>query len=374
MIPEDKSQSPEREETDESLRIERHKTDQALLVKQESLEDAADAVVDRARELADAVLNEARDKADQKLDQEKPPVSVGARESVGEERAVEDAALQRERVAADESLRREREAYARALHRLLPLEREKTDRHLLTERARSDFAIANRDDFLGIVSHDLRNLLQGIVVSADLLSIRATDDEAGRLTLAGVKRIERYAARMIRLIGDLVDVTSIDAGKLAVTPSRQDLCALVAEAMETFEPVASAKGISLVSESAEPSILADFDYDRMMQVVANLLTNAIKFSPEGGRISIRAERAAGKALCRVADTGPGIPGNMLELVFERFWQVGADDRRGLGLGLYISRCIVEAHGGTIWAESQAGEGSRLCFTLPLSTRSDTPLS
>ncbi len=363
MPPEDKRQSPERAETDESLRIERQKTDQALLVKQESLENAADAVVDRARGLADVVLNEARDKADQKLDQEEPP--VGARETVGEERALEDAALQSERTAADESIRREREAYARALHRLLPLERERTDRHLLTERARSDFAIANRDDFLGIVSHDLRNLLQGIVMSTDLLSIRAADDEAGRRMLAGLQRIERYAARMIRLIGDLVDVTSIDAGKLAVTPSRQDLCALVAEAMATFEPVASAKGISLVSENAEPSILADFDYDRMMQVLANLLTNAIKFSPEGGRISIRVERAAGKALCRVADTGPGIPGNMLELVFERFWQIGANDRRGLGLGLYISRCIVEAHGGTIWAESELGEGSRLSFTLPL---------
>ena len=365
MIPEDKSRSPERDETDESLRIERHKTDQALLVKQESLEGAADAVIDRAREIADAVLSEARDKADQKLDQEEPPVPVGSRETIGEERAAEDAALRRERAAADESLRREREAYARALHKLLPLEREKTDRHLLTERARSDFAIANRDDFLGIVSHDLRNLIQGIVVSADLLSIRATDDEAGRQVLAGVNRIERYAARMNRLIGDLVDVTSIDAGKLAVTPSRQDLCALVAEAVATFEPVAAAKGISLVSESAEPSILVDFDHDRMMQVLANLLTNAIKFSPAGGRISIRTERAADKALCCVADTGPGIPGDMLELVFERFWQVGADDRRGLGLGLYISRCIVEAHGGTIWAESKVGEGSRLSFTLPL---------
>jgi len=363
MLPEDKRQSPERDETDESLRIERHKTDQALLVKQESLEDAADAVVDRAREIADVVLEEARDKADQKLDQGEAP--AGARATIGEERAVEDAALQRERAAADESLRREREVYARALHRLLPLEREKTDRHLLTERARSDFAIANRDDFLGIVSHDLRNLLQGIVVSTDLLSMRAADDEAGRRMIAGVKRIERYAARMIRLIGDLVDVTSIDTGKLAVTPSRQDLCALVTETRATFEPVASAKGISLVSESAEPSILADFDYDRMMQVLANLLTNAIKFSPEGGKISIRVERAAGQALCWVADTGPGIPGDMLELVFERFWQAGTNDRRGLGLGLYISRCIIEAHGGTIWAESKAGEGSRLSFTLPI---------
>ncbi len=362
MIPEDKPGRPERDETDESLRSERQKTDHALLVKRESLEKDADAVVDRAREIADGVLSEARGKADQRSDQEELP---GAdREAVGEERAAEDAALKSERAAADESLGLEREEYALALRRLLPLEREKTDRYLLTERARSDFAISNRDDFLGIVSHDLRNLLQGIVVNTDLLSARAAGDEKGPPILAGLKRIERYAARMTRLIGDLIDVTSIDAGKLAVSPSSQDLCALVAEAVATFEPVAAAKRIALVAQSPEPSILADFDHDRILQVLANLLTNAIKFSPEGCTISIRVEPAEGKALVCVGDSGPGISPNMLELIFERFWQAGKDDRRGLGLGLYISRCIVEAHGGTIWAESTTGEGSRLSFTLP----------
>jgi signal transduction histidine kinase len=362
MSPEDKRESPERDETDESLRTERQKTDQALRVKQLSIEKQADEVVDRAREMADAVLSEARDKADQKLERGESPIE--ARETVSEERVLEDAILRSERAAEDESLRLEREEHARALHRLLPLEREKTDRHLLTERARADFAISNRDDFLGIVSHDLRNLLQGIAVNTNLLTVQAADDEAGQQVRAGVKRIERYAARMVRLIGDLVDVTSIDAGKLAVNFSRQDLCALVAEAIATFEPIASAKGISLAQESAEPSILVDCDHDRMMQVLANLLTNAIKFTPDGGKVSIRVERAEGKVFCYVSDTGPGIPGNMLELVFERFWQAGTNDRRGLGLGLYISRGIIEAHGGTIWAESTMGEGSRLFFTLP----------
>lgn len=358
----DNGLNPERAETDESLRSERNKADQSLLVKQESLERDADVVVDRAREIADVVLSEARDKADQNLGSRESPLR--AREIIDEERALEDATIQQERAAADESLRLEREEHALALRRLLPLEREKTDRHLLTERTRSDFAISNRDDFLGIVSHDLRNLLQGIVVNAGLLAVRAPDSEEGKQVLAGTKRIERYAARMVRLIGDLVDVTSIDAGKLAVTPSRQDLNALVAEAAATFEPVASAKGISLLFESAESPVLADFDHDRMMQVLANLLTNAIKFTPEGGKVSIHIEHAEGKVVCRVSDTGPGIPGDMLELVFERFWQAGNKDRRGLGLGLYISRCIIEAHGGSIWAESRMGEGASVYFTLP----------
>jgi signal transduction histidine kinase len=360
----DKGSNPERAETDESLRIERKKADQSLLVKQESLERDADGVVDHAREIADAVLSEARDKADQNLDSGESPLR--AREILDEERALEDAAIQQERATADESLRLEREEHARVLHRLLPLERERTDRHLLTERTRSDFAISNRDDFLGIVSHDLRNLLQGIVASAELISARVPDSEEGRQVLVGTKRIERYAARMVRLIGDLVDVTSIDAGKLAISPGSQDLNALVAEAAETFEPVASAKGISLQWESAEPSVQADFDHDRMMQVLANLLTNAIKFTSGGGKVSIHVGRAEGKALCRVSDTGTGIPGDMLESVFERFWQVGKNDRRGLGLGLYISRCIIESHGGSIWAESRMGEGSSFSFTLPCS--------
>ena len=108
---------------------------------------------------------------------------------------------------------------------------------------------------------------------------------------------------------------------------------MVAEAVATFEPVAAAKRIALVAQSPEPSILADFDHDRILQVLANLLTNAIKFSPEGCTISIRVEPAEGKALVCVGDSGPGISPNMLELIFERFWQAGKDDRRGLGLGL-----------------------------------------
>lgn len=97
---------------------------------------------------------------------------------------------------------------------------------------------------------------------------------------------------------------------------------------------------------------------------ANVIANAIKFTSRGGSIRVRGECAGDGLRFSITDTGSGIPGNMLEAIFERFWQVGKDDRRGVGLGLYISRCIVEAHGGKIWAESTLGEGSRLCFTLP----------
>jgi signal transduction histidine kinase len=353
--------SAERGQTDESLRLEREKTDRALAERQAAEEDS-DLVVHHARENADAVLTEARAKADQRLDEALP--QAAARATLAQERVLEDEALQDERASADELLRRERNENARVLSRLLPLEREKTDRFLLTERARSDDALSNRDNFLGLVSHDLRNLLGGIVLNAELLSARAPGNDDGTQTLVATARIKRYAARMNRLIGDLVDVASIDAGKLAVTPAPGDAAALIDEAVETFQAAASAKGISLQAEMAERPLPAELDHDRMLQVLANVIANAIKFTSEGGSIRVRGERAGDELLISVSDTGSGIPGNMLDAIFERFWQVGKNDRRGVGLGLYISRSIVETHGGRIWAESKLGEGTRVCFTLP----------
>jgi signal transduction histidine kinase len=117
-------------------------------------------------------------------------------------------------------------------------------------------------------------------------------------------------------------------------------------------------------ETVERPLAAAFDHDRMMQVLANIISNSLKFTPAGGQISVRGERAGSELRFSVTDTGPGIPDNSLEVIFERFWQVGKNDRRGLGLGLYLSRCIVEAHGGKIRAESTLGEGSAFSFTLP----------
>ena len=170
---------------------------------------------------------------------------------------------------------------------------------------------------------------------------------------------------MNRLIGDLVDVTSIDAGKLAMARIEGDAAALVAEATETFQPAALEKGVSLSAEVPAGPLLAVFDHDRKLQVLANLIANAIKFTPPGGKVSVRVEGGRGMLRFCVSDTGVGIPAPMLEAIFERFWQVGENDRRGQGLGLYISKCIVEAHRGRIWAESKAGEGSQLYFTLPV---------
>lgn len=355
------SGSTERERTDESLREERHKTDRALAERQ-VMEEDADASVKESREISDASVNEAREKTDRERQKTTPKGATNP--AIVSERAHEDEALKDERASADESLRRERDESARALKNLLPLERSKTDRNLLTERARSDAAISNRDDFMGIASHDLRNLLGGIVMSAGTIARRVPDNEKGKNILVETDRIQRYTARMNRLIGDLVDVARINAGKLNVVPERNDAAKLIAEAIDTFESVASDKGITLEAKLIRQYLPAEFDYDRMLQVLANLITNAIKFTFKGGRIVVRGERTGDEVSVSVSDTGSGIPDHMLGAVFERFWQVGQNDQRGLGLGLYISKCIVEAHGGTIWAESKEGEGSTFSFTMP----------
>jgi signal transduction histidine kinase len=369
------SLTPQRIKTNNSLRVEREKTDHAVAASQERIakhadavvelaRDNADAVLDVARENADAVLDVARDKADRLLRSGQRHADPAAAILV-EERELADGSLRDARDHADETLRREREAHSRSLEKFLPRERESTDRFLRSERMHSDDALVNRDDFLAMVTHDLRDLLGGIVVSAEVISRSAPESRDRANMLAETQRIQRYAARMNRLIGDLTDVASIDAGKLAIAPSLRDLASLIAEAEDSFKATACAKGISVLCRVKSPPLMAAFDHDRILQVLANLISNSLRFTPEGGRIIISGERDAANVRLSVVDTGPGIPEGALDSIFERFSQAGRKDRRGgLGLGLYISRCIIEAHGGRIWAQSQPGAGATVVLTLP----------
>jgi signal transduction histidine kinase len=168
---------------------------------------------------------------------------------------------------------------------------------------------------------------------------------------------------MERLIGDLVDIASIDAGKLALVATAGSATDVVAEAIETWDSPAEARGLKLES-LATGQLSATFDRERILQVLGNLITNAMKFSPHGATIVLGVEQVGSNARFSVKDTGAGIAADKLDVIFERFWQVGKNDRRGLGLGLYISRCLVEAHGGEIWVESQLGSGSTFFFTIP----------
>ncbi len=353
--------SPERDLTDLGLREEREEADREMTRSRVATEMRADAVVEHARENADAVLEAAREKADHTAESNAPHLQA----AIAEDRQTEDATLRDERAAADHAVHRERDARARMLTRLLPLERDATDQYLLTERARSDDALATRDDFLAMVSHDLRDLLNGIVMSSQFLADKLDGHSDRERLLLETTRIGRYGARMTRLIADLVDVASIDAGKLAMHRVEGDVAPLVREAVDALQINASAKSVSLaVRGDVQEALVAEFDHDRLLQVLANLVSNSIKFTPQGGTVRVHCERVGALLEFCVEDSGVGIPPAMLESVFERFWQVGKNDRRGLGLGLYISRCIVEAHGGRIRAESSPGQGTRMLFTLP----------
>jgi signal transduction histidine kinase len=169
---------------------------------------------------------------------------------------------------------------------------------------------------------------------------------------------------MERLISDLLDFNSFEDGQLRVNAERLDIRSLIDSAIDSFHGVAEAKGLSLAADLPADPIMTKHDPHRMLQVVSNLIHNAIKFTGEGGSIRIRVARADNFCQVSVADTGVGIPNSELTGIFERFRQLNPSDHTGLGLGLYISQWIVEAHGGRIWAESEVGVGTTLHFTLP----------
>lgn len=291
------------------------------------------------------------------------------------ERKRTDASLQAEREKADEELARTRIRLARNPGRVvalaqeragsvLQLERARTDDHLQRERVRADERMATRDDSLARVGHDLGTLIAGLAMTTALMKQDAAPDEAGQRMRHHIDTVEHYTAWMRRLVLDLMDVVSVDAGRLTVAPEPHDAAQLVRDALEAFAPLASASKVTLSAQLPEGPLFATFDHGRMLQVLANLLSNAIKFTPVGKSASIRLERTGADVRLAVSDTGVGIEADNLEAIFERFWKAKADDKPGWGLGLYISRCIVEAHGGRIWAESTVGAGSTIFCTLP----------
>ena len=285
------------------------------------------------------------------------------------ERRLRRESLLEERRRTDESLRAERSnAGAGSFGAFLEAGRHATDGLLLGERTFADTVTAAHQGFLADVSHELRSLLGGLSVSAALLIADAPRGKDGDKIRSHAGASQRAVARMTRLIGDLTDTASIEAGRLAITPEPVDVGKLVSDTVEAFTPIATAKNIALDARLPALSLIAVLDDLRILQVLANLVGNAIKFTPAGGQVSIRIRTAAHRMQFVVSDTGIGIPENKLTAVFDRFEQVGKD-RRGLGIGLHISKCIVEAHGGKIWAESGL-IGSTFFVELPVAPVAD----
>jgi len=227
----------------------------------------------------------------------------------------------------------------------------------------SQQALRAREEVLAIVSHDLRNPLNAVKLGASLL---AHSKEISGEDREQLEIIDISANRMADLIADLLDVTRLEGGKrLPIEPARVEIEPLFGEAHELFRSQAAASQINLdyEIEEATPAIFAD--RHRVLQVLSNLIGNALKFTPAQGFIFFRAKpHDDGLVLFSVTDSGPGIPKENLKDIFNPYWQAKRAERLGAGLGLPIARGIVESHGGKIWVESEPGKGTTFFFTLP----------
>jgi signal transduction histidine kinase len=226
-------------------------------------------------------------------------------------------------------------------------------------------AVVAREDLLSIVSHDLRNPLSAIIVGAALVRRTLPADAPAMGT---VDIVARNASRMEAMIRDLLTASKLREGKLAVEPVPVPVSDVLADVADAFELVARNHGITLSVEPA-PDVRVSCDAPRVSQVLANLVGNALKFTPKGGAITISATPDDDEVVFSVRDTGVGLEPSAAARVFDRFWQKSEDAARGTGLGLFIVKGIIESHGGRVWVESVPGEGSDFRFTLPLSSQS-----
>ncbi len=228
---------------------------------------------------------------------------------------------------------------------------------------------ALREDLTSMLVHDLKNPVISAGLALGTLSggreIESRLDEGDREMLDIARE---SLARLEKMIGDILDIAKAEAGEIPLALDTADLRELVRDAVRGVGPQLSDARIELDLEVSGDTLSARADREKIRRVIDNLLANAIKFTPAGGRVAVRASREGGEAVVTVQDSGPGIPESVRERIFEKFGQAEAD-RRGrrmsIGLGLYFCRLVVDAHGGRIWVESSRGQGSTFGFALPL---------
>jgi PAS domain S-box-containing protein len=226
-------------------------------------------------------------------------------------------------------------------------------------------ALRMREDVLAIVSHDLRSPLGVLMNSAWLVRTHGRDPAKHGLVEKAADTSLRVINRMTRLIDDLMDFASIQAGNLSVHRAPTDLDQLIADVVASLGGLAAEKGLALVADVPEPLPEVVADRDRIVQVFSNLIGNAIRLTPAGGFVRLGARARDREVLLSVADSGPGIAPGHLQRIFDRYWRAAGERRSGAGLGLAIAKALVETHGGRIWAESPPGSGATFYFTLPV---------
>jgi signal transduction histidine kinase len=373
-----------RANTDASLDAERATTDAAIERAAATAQRVLDDLIERDRILADERLLEFREGADRALARDRSTSPAPDRSAVLERRAADkdraaerqatDALVEGERDRADAVAAGRRRA-CEADRARLEVRRLDMNGNLLTERNAADVgvstpggakeALAHGEDtpwsnVLGMVTHELRNPLAVITSNAQFI-VEASNEASIR---EGAHEVSLSAARMARILTDLLDVTRIQSGAFRITRRPHDVGMLLHEVLRSYRSLFADRGLAFTVDIPAALVVAVFDYDRIVQVLSNLLGNAMKFVAANGTIRLQVERRASEMEFALIDTGPGIHPSALPHVFKRFWQIDGCARRGLGLGLYICERIVEAHGGRIWVESDLGKGTTFRFTVP----------
>ena len=366
----------ERGQTDDSLNAERGKTDDSLFDLRRKAECEADAQVSKDRKHSDDV---------RALNRSARDLHVIADEVLNHQRLVDDKAVQTERTNADAAIQTERDQKDKVLAEFLLREREETDENLSHERTQTDIMVfhssqlltkevnshsqtkaelTTRDELVAIVSHDLRNPIGSVLSCAEMLLEDPSYARMGTELKYWIELIKRNAETSLRLIRDILDMERIAEGKLEVRLKAEDLGVVVRQTVDSFVHVAAANRILLKVIPLDEPVLFNFDRDRISQVLSNLIGNALKFTPEGGSVTVSIQATKSDVIVSVIDTGIGIPEDQKERIFVRYAQLGNKDRRGLGLGLYISKMLIVAHRGRLWVASVVGQGSAFHFSLP----------
>ncbi|WP_141735969.1 sensor histidine kinase [Oligoflexus tunisiensis] len=390
-----------REKTDKSLSVERSRADQSLDEAYGAAKKRTDGSVRAKRNATDAEVDKIRNDVDKQMEsgppetsQDQAPQRFITNDQLENERRHADATIRTERALVDSVISAERHQIKSDEHAILREERDVTDKDLASERFQTDSSfqdsavllsneqqahqrtkadLLTRDEFLAIVSHDLRNPIGTILSCSDMLLNHPSSPIVSSEGKKWIEIINRNAGTAIQMINDLLDVERMAAGRLELHMEKHDVGELIRQAVENFADKAAARQIQLESILPEGSRLVSCDRERIKQVVSNLMDNAIKFTRKFGVITLELRnKEDGDLEISVSDMGQGIPESMRTEIFERFFQLGNRERSGLGLGLYISRKIIDAHQGKLWVEPRAQGGSRFTFTLP--EQPDLPLT
>jgi signal transduction histidine kinase len=223
----------------------------------------------------------------------------------------------------------------------------------------------DREDYMAMLVHELRSPLSVIKGSADLIIHEAQNLSQDDITKF-LSQIKTSSSSLLSLVNDILDVSKIESGKFEVEKKKASINGLLQEESDSYQTLTNQKKIVLMTELEEDMPEFEFDSERVKQVMNNLISNSIKFTPEGGYIKIISQEMDGSIKICVEDSGEGIPDDLKPKLFHKFVQLhqpGANIK-GTGLGLVITKGIVEAHGGHIWIENNEPSGARLCFTLP----------